>query len=108
MLIFGAKGLAKEVLEVCLETVNKSNIVFYDDVSSDLPDKLYNEFLVLRNLSEASDYFANVDKRFVLGLGGPSLRAGAFRKFVEAGGMPYSLFPKQVRLVLLGWRLQKG
>lgn len=108
MLIFGAKGLAKEVLEVCLETVNKSNIVFYDDVSSDLPDKLYNEFLVLRNLSEASEYFAKVDKKFVLGLGGPLLRAGAFRKFVEAGGIPHSLISQTSKIGSFGVEVSEG
>lgn len=102
MLIFGAKGLAKEVLEVCLEKMKEKDIVFYDDISSDLPMKLYDRFFILRNLGEAREYFAKIDNRFILGIGGPSLRAIAFSKFMEAGGTPYSLFSKTSKIGSFG------
>jgi len=102
MLIFGAKGLAKEVLEVCLEKENKSDIVFFDDISSDLPNKLYNEFEILRNLEEATDYFKKIDNRFVLGLGGPFLRSFAYQKFINIGGIPYSIISSTSKIGSFG------
>lgn len=102
MLIFGAKGLAKEVLEVCLEKENKNDIVFFDDISSDLPKKLYNEFIILRNLEEASDYFRTIDNRFVLGLGGPFLRSFAYQKFKQIGGIPYTIISNTSKIGSFG------
>ena len=41
MLIVGAKGFAKEVLEVLYQNEYKKEIVFYDDVNSNINGKLY-------------------------------------------------------------------
>lgn len=41
MLIVGAKGFAKEVLEVVYQLNQLDNLVFYDDVNTDAPDKLF-------------------------------------------------------------------
>ena len=38
MLIVGAKGFAKEVLEVLYQNEYKKDIAFYDDVNSDVND----------------------------------------------------------------------
>lgn len=51
MLILGAKGFAKEVLEVELEEVSKQ-IYFYDDVTEDIGDYLYDKFPILKNEGE--------------------------------------------------------
>ena len=44
MIIIGAKGFAKEVLEVLWQLNELENLVFYDDVNIDIPDKLFGEF----------------------------------------------------------------
>ena len=48
MIIVGAKGFAKEVLEVLNQLNQLENIVFYDDVSKDTPELLYGRFPVLQ------------------------------------------------------------
>ncbi|WP_156308024.1 acetyltransferase [Sphingobacterium endophyticum] len=108
MLIFGAKGFAKEVLEVSLEKESRKDIVFYDDISSDLPDRLYNEFRILRTLDQARAYLDKEDKRFVLGLGGPMLRYSSFDKFVGIGGNPYSLISSTSRIGSFGVVIEEG
>ena len=55
MLIVGAKGFAKEVLEIFHQKNETEKLHFYDDVSSDIPDFLYNQFKVLKNEEELRD-----------------------------------------------------
>ncbi len=108
MLIFGAKGLAKEVLEVCLESFERKEIVFYDDISSDLPVKLYNEFKILRSKEEAGKYFKDIDARFILGIGGPELRGMVYRNFEELGGQAFTLISNTSRVGSFGVQMGKG
>lgn len=86
MLIIGAKGFAKEVLEVLHQLQKTDNLTFYDDVSVDLPDKLFGKFPVLRTISEAQNYFINQDNKFTIGIGNPILRKKLSDKFIALGG----------------------
>lgn len=87
MLIVGAKGFAKEVLEVLHQLNQTDNLVFYDDVNDDLPEKMFNQFQILRNKDEASNYLKSVDNRFTVGVGNPFLRKKLADKFTQAGGI---------------------
>jgi len=87
MLIIGAKGFAKEVLEIVHQLNQLENLVFYDDVNSDIPKKLYNQFPILRNLEQAKTYFKTIDNRFTIGIGNPVLRKKLYDKFVAIGGV---------------------
>jgi len=86
MLIIGAKGFAKEVLEIVYQNDDINNLVFYDDVNADVPNYLYDKFQILRSEKEAKDYFNNIDKRFTIGVGNPKLRQILYKKFVNLGG----------------------
>ena len=86
MLIIGAKGFAKELLEVCHQLGETKQLVFYDDVSTDLPEKLYGKFDILRTKEAAKSYFKNTDNRFALGLGNPALRKKMAKQFTNWGG----------------------
>jgi len=87
MLIVGAKGFAKEVLEVLHQLNQIENLVFYDDVNSDIPDLLYNQFQVLRAKEAAADYFRTIDNRFTIGIGNPLLRSKLAYQFEQIGGV---------------------
>ena len=50
MLIVGAKGFAKEVLEVLHQLNETEDVVFYDDVNKDAPDFLYGKFPILKKV----------------------------------------------------------
>ena len=86
MLIVGAKGFAKEVLEVVFQNNETENLVFYDDVNNDTPEYLYGQFKILKNTKEASNYFKSTDNRFTIGIGNPILRKKLFDKFKSLGG----------------------
>ena len=86
MIILGAKGFAKEILEVFNQLNDLGSIVFFDDVSQDVGDSLYDTFKVVKTLDEAKDYLKNVDSRFALGVGGPKLRKQLSDRFLKAGG----------------------
>ncbi|NGY37444.1 acetyltransferase [Flavobacterium sp. XN-5] len=87
MLIVGAKGFAKEVLEVVHQLNELENLVFYDDVSEDVPERLFEKFPVLRCLEQVDDYFKTVDNRFTIGIGNPVLRKKMYDKFAALGGV---------------------
>lgn len=86
MLIIGAKGFAKEVLEVCYQNNELENLVFYDDVNDDVTGELYDQFSILKNEEQAKHYFDNVDARFTIGIGNPKLRKKLYDKFISFGG----------------------
>jgi sugar O-acyltransferase (sialic acid O-acetyltransferase NeuD family) len=87
MLIVGAKGFAKEVLEIAHQLNQLEKLVFYDDVNIDIPENLFNQFPVLRNLEQAQNYFKTIDNRFSIGIGNPVLRKKLYDKFNAIGGV---------------------
>jgi len=92
MIIIGAKGFAKEVLEVIFQQNPDSAPIFYDDVNTDLPDKLFDRYLIYKSVESAREHFAQFsDKSFTLGLGGPLLRFKLYEKFSGLGGTPVTL-----------------
>lgn len=108
MLIVGAKGFAKEVLEVLYQLHDIENVVFYDDVSEDLPKQLYERFDILRNAEEVEKYFQNVDTRFTIGIGGPVLRKKMFDKFTALGGVFTSTISPKANIGHFGNEIEIG
>lgn len=86
MLIIGAGGFAKEVLEVIHRQNQIENLVFYDDISDDERGLLFNKFRILKSIREASVYFKTIDNRFTIGIGNPELRKKLYDKFTDLGG----------------------
>jgi sugar O-acyltransferase (sialic acid O-acetyltransferase NeuD family) len=86
MLIVGAKGFAKEVLEVLYQNEYKKDIAFYDDVNSDVNGKLYGKYQILKNEIEAKDFFLKNGPVFTIGIGDPNLRARIYQQFNNIGG----------------------
>lgn len=87
MLIVGAKGFAKEVLEVIHQMNQLENLIFFDDVNDDIKGSLYGKFPILKTMKEAKDYFNTTDNRFTIGIGNPVLRKKIYDKFISLGGV---------------------
>ncbi len=85
MLIIGAKGFAKEVLEVLFQN-NIQNIFFFDDVNPELTGNLYGKFPKLKSIEEVEIHFTTVSNEFTIGIGNPVLRKKLFDKFTKIGG----------------------
>lgn len=87
MVIVGAKGFAKEVLEIFSQRNELHNLFFFDNLSKDLPDKLFGRFSILRTIEEVKQTFNKTgDYRFTLGLGNPAFRYTLNKMFSKAGG----------------------
>jgi hypothetical protein len=57
MIVVGAKGFAKEVLEILHQLGQTENLAFFDDVSDDLPEMLFNCFRILKNETQVKEHF---------------------------------------------------
>lgn len=86
MIIIGAKGFAKEVLEIIHQNNQLEGLAFYDDVNHDLPDLLYNQFPILKNENQVKEHFQNYGNDFTIGIGKPKLRHLMFEKFSKLQG----------------------
>ena len=107
MLIIGAKGLAKEVLELCKNLNYLKDLVFYDNINRD-SDLIYNQFTILHEDIEVVNYFKNTDKRFVLGLGEITHRIKLTDKFIALGGELTSLLSAEAIISTFDVSLGKG
>lgn len=86
MIIIGAKGFAKEVLEILHQNNQMEGLAFYDDVNHDLPDLLYNQFPILKNENQVREHFQKYGNDFTIGIGEPKLRKLMYEKFSKLGG----------------------
>lgn len=85
MLILGAKGHAKEVLDVIRQRDEQCELYFFDDLSADLPDRLFGRYVIVRTYEDAREVLSS-DGRFVLGVGDPFARYLLARKFLALNG----------------------
>jgi sugar O-acyltransferase (sialic acid O-acetyltransferase NeuD family) len=86
MLIVGAKGFAKEVLDVVSQSYKEEDIVFYDDYYEHSKD-LFNKFPILQSPEAVKNYFNTHSNEFTLGIGNPALRKKLYDKFVDLNGI---------------------
>jgi sugar O-acyltransferase (sialic acid O-acetyltransferase NeuD family) len=86
MLIIGAKGFAKEVLQVFHDLGLLDKIAFYDDINMDTGKLLFDKFPILRNENEVSSFFEKNGFDFTVCIGNPRLRHKLFKKISNLGG----------------------
>lgn len=108
MLIIGAKGFAKELLEVCHQLGRTENLVFFDNVSTDLPEQLFGEFPILRSEAEIKAHFEKYSKDFALGIGNPKLRMNMCELFENWGGILNSIISPQASIAKFGTAIGPG
>ena len=86
MIIAGAKGFAKELLELLYRDYRYKEIMFYDDVSPELPDTLFGKFKILKSQDELKAALKS-NAYFALGVGIPKIRHQLNKLFTENGGI---------------------
>lgn len=84
MLIIGAKGFAKQLLDVLVQLGLQDSLVFFDDHDPTVIEFL--GFPVIKTIEDARLYFEQKDNRFALGVGNPALRKKLAEKFEVLGG----------------------
>ncbi len=108
MLIIGAKGFAKEVLEIVWKNEPTVDIRFYDDVTVDGPTTLFNQFIILPDLGAAKLYFENIDDRFTIAIGRPVLRQRLYERMKAIGGTFVSTISQQALIGSFGVTIAAG
>lgn len=109
MIIIGAKGFAKELLQVLDDNVElKKDLSFFDDISSDLPDLLYGRFKIVRSWDELRRFFLSNSPEFVLGVGGPAIRQDLSKRVCDAGGRLTAVISKTASIGRFGTHLGEG
>ncbi|WP_313028779.1 acetyltransferase [Soonwooa sp.] len=108
MIIVGAKGFAKEVLEILHQRGETDQLYFYDDVTANLPDTLYDTFPVIRNLTDAEIVLKQTDGRFTVGIGNPKLRKILAEKFENIGGRFSSVISENAQIGSFGNVVEEG
>ena len=90
MLIAGAGGHAIELLGIIqqrerIEPVEIEPVAFFDDVTPDLPEKLFGIYPILRSVEQAGVFLKDYPA-FALGIGEPKARKIIFDKLCSIGG----------------------
>jgi sugar O-acyltransferase (sialic acid O-acetyltransferase NeuD family) len=86
MLIIGAKGFAKEVLQVFIDRSFSGKIAFYDDVNDAVSGLLFDQFPILKGEDEVVGFFKESGNEFTIGIGSPVLRYKLYKKIINLGG----------------------
>ncbi len=108
MIIIGAKGFAKELLEVCFELGQLDNLAFFDNITLETPASLYDRFPILRNEAEVKEYFKKFGNTFALGIGNPTIRCQLCSLFETWGGELTSLISPNAKIGHFGVSIGPG
>lgn len=108
MIIVGAKGFAKEVLEILNQNNELEGLAFFDDVNQNLSDLLYNRFPILKNEDEVREHFQKFGNDFTMGIGGPLLRKKMYEKFVKLSGNLNTIISKFSEIGSYGVEIGEG
>ncbi|SEA69983.1 NeuD/PglB/VioB family sugar acetyltransferase [Psychroflexus halocasei] len=97
MLIVGAKGFAKEVLQ-SLNSSELEQLAFYDDVTKNAPELLYGKYPILKTKTEAQDFFTSSSNKFTLGIGNSKIRYKLYKQFKDLGGVLQSTVSSETNI----------
>jgi sugar O-acyltransferase (sialic acid O-acetyltransferase NeuD family) len=107
MLVIGAKDFAKELLVVFDQCNLLDDLVFYDNISNDLPETLYG-FRIITNDEDAVEYLKQSGGEFVIGMGNPHNRRFVYDKFVKLGGKPANIISPYAKIGRFGVEFEPG
>jgi sugar O-acyltransferase (sialic acid O-acetyltransferase NeuD family) len=85
MVVVGAGGHAKEVIDVLIQSCVTDDILLFDNISENVSNILYDKFVIIKNDDDLSLALSR-NSEFVLGLGGPYKRRALSQYFERFGG----------------------
>lgn len=106
MIVIGAGGHAKEILEILTRKNELDHLYFFDSINTN-KDYLFDKFKILHILKEVLDIFA-FDNRFSLGIGHPEHRHRLAHEFQKLGGMLTSIISPDSCIGSWNCTLEKG
>jgi sugar O-acyltransferase (sialic acid O-acetyltransferase NeuD family) len=109
MVIAGAKGFAKEVMELFAQiNGNEQRIYFFDNISDNIPDSLFYKYKILKTFDEVAEIFETESNEFVLGVGTPIIRFKLFKQLEKLGGKLVSAISPYAKIGKHGNDVGKG
>lgn len=106
MLIIGAGGFAKQVLDSLHQDGLTDNIAFFDDTSK-AESSLFG-FKVLNSTEAAQDYFNAGHSEFILGTSTPKTRRDLAVKFEQLGGRLTNHISKLAHISIFNCKIEPG
>ena len=107
MVVIGAGGHAKEIYDLLVKNKDLNGLYFFDSLSKDLPDLLFDKHPLIRSFEELEKQF-KIDSRFVLGMGNPAVRKKLTDKCVSIGGELTSIISNTATIGTYKVTLHKG
>jgi sugar O-acyltransferase (sialic acid O-acetyltransferase NeuD family) len=107
MLVIGAKGHAKEILPIIEQLQIDSAVYFFDNVSSEGENLLFNTFTIIKNIEQAKEILS-VDNRVVLGVGNPIIRYKLGKQFKQMGAILTSIISPNAQISPYDVELEAG
>lgn len=108
MVIIGAKGFAKKLLQVLHHNGETANVALFDNINKDAPVFLYSIFPVIRSFDELKEYFGLHGSNFILGVGGAKTRYTLYEKVSLMGGKAQTLISKHAFMAPYGVSIGEG
>lgn len=108
MIIIGAGGYAKELVEVFFQKGETDRIAFYDDINPDDGKLVFDCYPVLRNETQVKDYFLTKGNEFAIGIGNPLLRNMLYKRFIDFGGSLTSVISSKAHIGSFDVRIGAG
>ncbi|MGO4292722.1 acetyltransferase [Chitinophaga sp. RAB17] len=105
MLVVGARGHAKEILQILVSRYTLSELRFFDNINPET--LLYKQFKVIKSFNELSIFLKQYPD-FVLGIGGPTNRKMLSTKLEELGGNLVSVISENALIGTFDVSLGKG
>lgn len=106
MLVIGAKGHAKEVIEILKN--DHQSIYFFDNISQPPITQFLEHYKVLNSWEAVAQYFQNEKKAFCLALGGTRIKEQLANKCLELGGNLVSCFAQNAIIGSFDVNIGKG
>jgi sugar O-acyltransferase (sialic acid O-acetyltransferase NeuD family) len=107
MLIVGAGGFAKQLIQVFEELNRLDELVFFDDFTRPQKDDLFG-MPILHSLEEVKERFRATGNKFMLGVGDPHIRKMMAKKFEDLGGEMEGIISPSAKISKLGTVIGKG
>lgn len=98
MIVVGAKGFAKELLEIFHQNKNIDDLYFFDNINKDIESSLYGTFPILKNQSQVEKIFKEKSNKYAIGIGNPNLRSKVYSIFNELGGKCVSIISPYAKI----------
>lgn len=96
MVIVGAGGYAKEILDLLKDNNYAHEIFFFDNVNKN-KKKVFSTYHCFNSIDEMKEHFKK-SKHFIIGFGYSDKRESMFSKLIEIGGIPVSVISQTAKI----------